>query len=59
MEFRNQKRNRGTKNPNNKMAYIRAENSILVGQFENFSGFVNFCLSQKSLIELFNRKVGE
>ncbi len=56
-EFRNQKSGRSTRNPNNKMTYIRDENLLAVGELLNFSGFVNWCVSQKPLREEFNNKV--
>jgi len=56
-EFRNQKTGLSTRNPNNKMAYIRDENLLSVGELLNFSGFVNWCVSQKALREEFNTKV--
>ncbi len=56
-EFRNQKTGRSARNPNNKMTYIRDENLLAVRELLNFSGFVNWCVSQKALREEFNNKV--
>jgi len=40
-----------------KMLYVRDENLLAANELKNFSGFVNWCVSQKPLREEFNNKV--
>lgn len=50
-------RPRGARNPNNKTVYIQDINLLTYSGLRSKSGFFNWCLENRELVEQFNNEV--